>query len=180
VCIGPNASPQSSAPRCPSPPLLPDLPSPALPAQGERRDQGPMLNVRVGRLTPNGPVGAREASRVHRPDASAQSSAQPGGQGPLEAVRGYVDCRPLAGPSPPLLPDLRSPALPAKGSEGGQGTMLNQFVGRATPSKGVPGVPSPERITCSEYRPEIYKACLFIGLMCTDLPRLLPQRSLHH
>ena len=34
--------------------------------------------------------------------------------------------RPLAGPSPPLLPDLPSPSLPAQGGEG----MLNQCVGQ--------------------------------------------------
>jgi hypothetical protein len=54
----------------PSPPLLPDLPSPSLPAQGGRRGQGPMLNHRVGQLTTQRPsrstLGTACASR-HTP-----------------------------------------------------------------------------------------------------------------
>jgi hypothetical protein len=90
-----------------------------------------------------------------------------------------IDCRPrwpFATPCCPIYP--RHPYRP-KGSEGARERCSTSLsVGRPAP-KGC-RVPSPERITCSEYRPEIYKACLFIGLMCTDLPRLLPQRSLHH
>ena len=84
----PHASPQSSiaASRWPFATLLPDLPSPSLPAQGGEGGQGTMLNHRVGQLATQTPSRSGVRHRVHWAKRLATILRTAGGQGQLEVA----------------------------------------------------------------------------------------------
>jgi hypothetical protein len=81
----------------------------------------------IGQLTTQRPGIERVRHRVHRAKRLGTAGCRARSKRPLDAptpprwckpLRGNIRLPPLAGPSPPLLPDLPSPSLSAQGGEG--------------------------------------------------------------
>ena len=106
----------------------------------------------VGSVGNGPPASRRVASLKSLPQTRRGWSAEKG-----DPFAGNADRCPYLTLRHPWVPIyLRDPYQP-KGAKGAGNDAQPVCRSGDPPSKGVPGVPSPERITCSEYRPEFTK-----------------------